>query len=188
MEPILVDFLPCHGSHSRFDMRAHLIERGMNPDLYAVWYDDENVVATFPLYNGSCNWVGYQEYRPLFTSKKNNDPKEGRYYTYLPSGVDGVFGLETLDHDKKTIYIVEGVFKAANLHRLGYNAIATLSNHPKRMRSWFKVLGANFNLVAIGDNDKAGEKLVKFIGRGACSPKDIDEMSDSEIEEFLKGI
>lgn len=186
MEPILVDFTPCHGSHARFDMRAHLIGRGMNPDLYAVWYDDD--VATFPLYNGADRWVGYQEYRPHFTSKKNNDPKEGRYYTYLPSGVDGVFGLEALNHDQKTIYVVEGVFKAAVLHRLGYNAIATLSSHPKRMDSWFTILGANFDLVAIGDPDKAGEKLVKFVGRGACSPKDLDEMSDTEIEEFLKGI
>ena len=187
MEPILIDTTPVHGSHARPHawLREHLVGRGMVPEKYRVAYGTDEDEVTFPLYNGAGDWVGYQKYRPLLTSKKNNDPDEGRYYTYLPSGVDGVFGLEVLDKTDPVIYIVEGVFKAAVLHRLGFNAIAVLTNHPKRLKSWFRILKANFTLVAIGDNDAAGKKLVSFVKNGFQSPVDLDEMRDEEILDML---
>ena len=167
--------------------RNHLISRGMDPSRYPISYDPEEGIITFLLFNYNGGLVGYQQYRPDQPSKqKKNDPKTGRYFTYLPKDTDGVFGLDVLDHTDRTIYIVEGVFKAAVLHRLGFNALAVLTSTPKRLKPWFKILRQTWNLVAIGDNDDAGRKLVNIVKRGFQSPQDLDEMSDEEILKLLK--
>ena len=167
--------------------RNHLTSRGMDPSRYPISYDPEEGIITFLLFNYNGAIVGYQQYRPDQPSKqKKNDPKTGRYFTYLPKDTDGVFGLDVLDHTDRTIYIVEGVFKAAVLHRLGFNALAVLTSTPKRLKPWFRILRPTWNLVAIGDNDDAGKKLVNIIKRGFQSPQDLDEMSDEEILALLK--
>lgn len=167
-------------------LKQHLIDRGMEPDKYQISYDHDEGIITFLLYNGTGNIVGYQQYRPSQPSKqKKNDPKSGRYYTYLPKETDGVFGLDVLNVTDRTIYIVEGVFKAAVLHRLGYNAIAVLTSTPKRLKPWFRILRQTWNLVAIGDNDDAGRKLVSIVGKGFQSPIDLDEMTDYNILKLL---
>jgi hypothetical protein len=159
----------------------------MDPSRYPISYDPEEGIITFLLFNYNGGLVGYQQYRPDQPSKqKKNDPKTGRYFTYLPKDTDGVFGLDVLDHTDRTIYIVEGVFKAAVLHRLGFNALAVLTSTPKRLKPWFKILRQTWNLVAIGDNDDAGRKLVNIVKRGFQSPQDLDEMSDEEILKLLK--
>ncbi len=163
----------------------HLKDRGMNPDLYNYSKSYSGNVVTFYLWNLSGQLVGYQQYKPLKTAKKQNNPKSARYFTYLPSGVDGCFGLELLDYSKKDLYVVEGVFKAAVLHRLGFNAVAVLTSSPKRFKSWFKVMRQQFNVVAVGDADDAGAKLVRTVGKGFQSPKDLDEMTDEEVLELL---
>ena len=165
---------------------AHLRERGMDPDKYQLALDPVEGVVTYPLHNGSGKWVGYQAYRPDKTSKKMNDELECRYYTYLPSGVDGMFGIDQIDPTKRTIYIVEGVFKAAFLHRLGYNAIAVLTSHPKRLKPYFRIMKQTWDLIAIGDNDPAGQKLVNTVKKGFQSPVDIDEMSDYAVIHMLQ--
>lgn len=167
-------------------LKAHLKSRGMNYKLYRASYSYGANKVTFPLYNGVGDWVGYQAYRPLATGKKKkNDPRLGRYYTRLKYDKLGCFGLECFDPTKRDVYIVEGIFKAATLHRLGYNALAVLTSTPKHMRSWFRILGARYNLIAIGDNDNAGAKLVKIVGRGFQSPMDLDEMTDEAVVELL---
>lgn len=163
----------------------HLKDRGMNPDLYNYSKSYSANAITFYLWNLSGQLVGYQQYRPLKIIKKQNNPKSARYFTYLPSGVDGCFGLELLDYSKKDLYIVEGVFKAAILHRLGFNAVAVLTSSPKRFKSWFKSMRQIFNIIAIGDNDAAGAKLVRIVGRGFQSPVDLDEMTDEDMLEML---
>lgn len=168
------------------DLITHLKSRGMDPYRYSMAIDEVNRVVTFYLHNGTGDLVGYQIYRPDSTDKKNNDPKLGRYYTYLPKQVDGVFGLEQLNDDNGIIYIVEGIFKAAVLHRLGYNAIAVLTSSPKRLKPWFKIMRQKWSLVAIGDPDAAGQRLVNIVGKGFTSPKDLDEMTDDEIRELLR--
>lgn len=168
------------------DLKQHLIERGMDPTKYPVAYDHAEGIITFLLYNGTGDLVGYQQYRPSQPSKqKKNDPKSGRYFTYLPKDTDGVFGWDVLNPDDRTIYIVEGVFKAAVLHRLGYNAIAVLTSTPKRLKPWFKILRQTWKLIAIGDNDDAGRKLVNIVKNGFQSPTDLDEMSDEDILSLL---
>lgn len=172
---------------TKLDLKQHLIDRGMNPDLYPVSYDHDESVVTFFLHNGTGDIVGYQQYRPLTTEKKvKNDPKNGRYYTYLPKDTDGVFGWDVINPADRTIYVVEGIFKAAVLHRLGHNAIAVLTSSPKRLKPWFRILRPIWNLVAIGDNDPAGQILINCVKKGFKSPVDLDEMLDEDIVQMLR--
>lgn len=168
-------------------LKKHLQERGMNPDLYKVSYSYSASKITFYLYNLTGQIVGYQIYRPLAKQKKiRNDPRYGKYYTYCPKQTIAVFGLECLDNSKRDLYIVEGIFKAAVLHRLGYNAIAVLTSTPKPMKPWFRILRKTYNLIAIGDNDDAGRKLVNLVGNGFQSPVDLDEMAEEDILKLLE--
>jgi hypothetical protein len=167
----------------------HLYSRSFDPSRYytAFEYEQRGIVMSVLLFNLSGQIVGYQVYRPWSTDKKCNDPKLGRYYTYITAGMDGVFGLET-DNGQGPLFIVEGIFKASKLHSVGLNAIATLTSDPKRMKPWLRILSKTRPLIAIGDNDPAGMKLVKRVGRGATSPRDLDEMSSEDVLDFVKGI
>lgn len=129
--------------------------------------------------------MGYQQYRPLADKKAKNHPREGRYFTYLPKDTDGLYGLEQ-DSGIGTLFVVEGIFKALKLHSLGYNAISPLGATPKRLKPYFKILRATRNLVAIGDNDPAGATLIRIVGKGCTSPRDLDEMTNLEVHELVK--
>lgn len=158
----------------------------MDPSLYNFAKNYSANTITFYLWNLSGQMVGFQQYRPMKLEKKTNNPHLSRYFTYLKRDVDGVFGLEQLNPDDKVIYITEGVFKAAVLHRLGFNAIAVLTSSPKRMKPWFRILRAQgWKLIAISDNDAAGQKLVNTIKCGFKSPVDLDEMNDKDILSLL---
>lgn len=157
---------------------GNLYERGVHPST-RVFIDEVGGVATFLLYNGT-KLVGYQQYRPSATKEHHNDPKLGRYFTYLPREVDGLYGLEQ-DSGQGTLFVVEGIFKAIKLHNLGYNAISPLGASPKRMKPYFRILKATRKLVALGDNDEAGKLLVKIVGQGETTPLDLDEMDDNDV-------
>lgn len=163
------------------NMLAHLVARGMNPALYKIALTTET--ATFFLYNPTGKLVGYHQYRPGAEKHNKEDPKLARYYTYLPRGIDGLFGLEQ-DNGIGRLYVVEGIFKASKLHSLGENAIAVLGATPNRLKSQFKIW--NRELFAIGDNDKPGRQLVNLVKRGIQSPVDLDEMTDEEVLNVLQ--
>jgi DNA primase len=156
----------------------HLLDRKMRPELYTLGIDAGVVV--FPLRQFNGRQVGYQNYRP-FAERNCKNVQEARYFTYLPKGVDGYFGLESLTM-LGTVYLVEGVFKAGTLHRLGYPAIALMGSETKRHVEQLFLLRRR--QVAIGDNDEAGHKFARSLG-GLVSPRDLDEMSDEEIKELL---
>lgn len=162
----------------------HLLTRNYDPTLYVnqVLDHDESVLTVY-LPNLAGQFVGFQQYRPLVDSKRLNDPRDARYFTYSQRGVNACWGLETLDSDKKDLYIVEGIFKASALHILGYNALALLTSNPKPMKSWLHTL--NHNLIGIGDNDKAGKGMVRIAGKGFQSEKDLDEYTLDELEDIL---
>jgi hypothetical protein len=152
----------------------------MTPELYKLSVSEDSV--TFFLYNGD-KLTGFHQYRPNGTKEKSNDPREGRYFTYLPKETTGLFGLE--QDFGGPLYIVEGIFKAAKLHSLGYSAVAVLGATPKRLKGLFKIWRQTRPVIAIGDNDSAGAQLVQLVGRGTQSPKDLDEMTDEEVRECL---
>lgn len=180
-------------------LKDHLIGRGMEVDRYRVSFDPVEEHISFLLFNLSGQVVGFQKYRPgMDQKKKRNDETHGRYFTYTQknktsdgtAALDGIWGFEAIDMPvyptDKPLYIVEGVFKAAALHRLGYDSLAVLTSHPKRLRTWLRIVKEHRPVIAIGDPDEGGKKLVRFVGAGSVSPKDLDEMSDNDIHEFLK--
>lgn len=163
----------------------HLLQRNYDPSRYVnqVLDIDECVLSVY-LTNLSGQFVGFQQYRPLVTSKRLNDAREARYFTYSQRGVSACWGLETLDPSKEDLYIVEGVFKASALHMLGHNALALLTSNPKPMKSWLHTLP--YNLIGIGDNDKAGLGMIRIAGQGFQSELDLDEYTLTELEELLE--
>lgn len=162
----------------------HLLTRHYDPSRYKNHIvDTENNILSVYLTNLSGQFVGFQQYNPL-ADKKVNNGKEGRYWTYLPRKCIGVWGLETLDRNKKDLYIVEGVFKCSALHSIGLNALAVLSCHPKHMKSWLHSLP--FNLIGIGDNDEAGSGIIRVAGKGFKLDKDVDEYDLEELEYLIQ--
>lgn len=162
------------------DLEQHLKDRYLDLDLHSPVLDQDNGLATFYLWTLSGKLAGYQQYRPLGTKDKNNDPREGKYYTYKtkPHSVTA-FGMESLNLKPKVLFLTEGLFDAARLTYLGYPALATLSNDPgKDFRSWLWTL--NRKVVAVCDNDSAGRKLAKY-GSVAVFTEDKD-LGDSSPE------
>lgn len=163
----------------------HLLTRNYDPTRYVNQVlDMDDSVLTVYLTNLSGQFSGFQQYRPTVESKRLNDPREARYFTYSQRGVNACWGLETLDPLKNDLYLVEGIFKASALHMLGYNALALLTANPKPMKSWLHTL--NHNLIGIGDNDKAGKGIVNIAGKGFQSELDLDEYSLTELESVIK--
>lgn len=163
---------------TREETYQHLLDRGMDPTLYNLSVAEG--VVSFPLYEFGGRRVGYQDYRP-FADRNHKNVREARYFTYLPKGVNGYFGTESLS-TPGTVYLVEGVFKAAKLHRLGYCSVALMGAESKRHMSQLSLVRRT--LVAIGDNDEAGMKFARKLG-GFVSPTDLDEMPDDEVRRLL---
>ena len=163
---------------TREETYQHLLDRGMLPALYNLSIDAG--VVSFPLYNFGGKQVGYQEYRP-FAPRNSANVREARYFTYLPRKVNGYFGTESLEYSG-SLYVVEGVFKAAKLHRLGEPAVALMGSETERHLEQLRLLRRPY--IAIGDNDGPGAKFAQNLG-GFVSPRDLDEMTDEEVEELL---
>ena len=165
---------------NREETYAHLKSRGMLPSLYNLSVDEGVVV--FPLYTFGGNQVGYQEYRP-FAPRNSANVREARYFTYLPRKVNGYFGTESLEWcPRGPVYVVEGVFKASKLHRLGVASVALMGSEVDRHLNQLMLMGRPF--VAIGDNDAAGKKFASRLG-GFVAPLDLDEMDDDKVLELL---
>lgn len=168
------------------NLHKHLLSRNYDPSRYInqVLDTDENILTVY-LTNLAGQFVGFQQYRPEEEAKRLNDPRLSRYFTYSQRGVNACWGLETLYSSKKDLYLVEGIFKASALHMLGYNALALLTSHPKPMKSWLHTM--NYNLIGIGDNDKAGDGIINAAGKGFKLERDVDEYSLEDLEEILYG-
>ena len=163
----------------------HLLSRNYDPTRYVNQVlDFDNKVLTVYLTNLVGQFVGFQQYRPEVEFKRLNLPSKARYFTYSQRCVNACWGLETLDETKEDLFIVEGVFKASALHMLGHNALALLTSNPKPMKSWLHTLP--YNLIGIGDNDKAGKGMVKIAGKGFQSELDLDEYTLEDLKSLLE--
>jgi hypothetical protein len=165
------------------DVKKHLLERYLNPDLYTVSWDDET--ASFALWNLSGQWCGYQQYRPFAPKTLRNDPRGGRYFTWAKDRLV-VWGLESWDFRKDVLFVTEGVFDACRLHNLGLPAIAVLANDPKRIRPWLGSLARH--TVAVCDADDAGVKLGKLCDQAVTTAlgKDLGDMTTLQVLDFVK--
>lgn len=171
------------------NMLDHLKSRHFDISLY------KNITigidtVTFPLYNLSGEYVGYQQYRPL-ADKTVSNFKEGRYYTYitkLPSNTPkvAVWGLDSINTNDSKLYITEEVFKACRLHNLGLNAVAVLGNNPKHLANWLYSLP--YDIVAVCDGDLAGRNLASYSTKHSVLlpyGKYLDEMSNLEVINLI---
>lgn len=183
-----LDFKPSCGYNKRMMTRQetyeHLLDRHLQPWNYPGLGVDAGVVS-FPLYDFSGKRVGYQDYRP-FAERNCRNVREARYFTYLPRGVNGYFGTESFLGARMqpdwNVYVVEGVFKAAALHSLGFPALALMGSETARHKQQLDLLPYKF--VAVGDNDDAGRKFARNLG-GVTSPCDLDEMNPNELLNFV---
>lgn len=165
-----------------FDIFSYLKSRNFDINLYQNVYYDEKIM-TLILHDFSGKIIGYQRHIP-FAPKKTKNPKEARYFTRVTKNSSpGVWGRE-YDNGSNLVFIVEGVFKASCLHKLGYQAWALLTSSPSPcMMSQLKLTNKTF--ICIGDNDKAGKSLSNKFKRGIILD-DIDEWDSNELNIYIK--
>lgn len=166
----------------------NLKSRHLNLDLHKVWVCEELRCATFPLYNLTGQLVGYQRYRPEGTKEKNNDPREGRYFTHVKEGKVGVWGLESWKLSK-TLFVTEGLFDAARLTNMGLAAVATLSNGAgATTHNWLWTVSQMRPIVLVCDGDAPGLQLTKLGYYAHVLPQgeDMDSVSEEFAEKFRK--
>lgn len=166
-------------------------DRNFNVKLYSqVWIDESNKRVTFPLWNLSGQLIGYQQYAPnkkRVSGGKNKE--EQKYFTYVTK-IDrrvelAVWGLETLNPKLRTIYLVEGIFKACRLHNYGLNSLALLGNNPLHLKTWLHTLG--YKLIALCDGDIAGQELTKFGDESLslCKNQYLDDFTEYDLYLLL---
>lgn len=165
----------------------HLQTRCMDTNLHRVWVDEHERVATFPVWNLSGQLVGYQQYRPDATKEKNNNPKEGRYFTRVKDSRVGVWGLESWNLSN-TLFVTEGVFDACRLTNNGYSAVCVFGNdlHRSTVR-WLWTVRKFRRVVCVCDNDGAGRNLAKF-GHFSVTVEgynDLGDASEDYVQELL---
>ncbi len=129
--------------------------------------------------------VGFQQYRPEADETKQNNPKEGRYFTIKKPGTIVVFGVETLHLTPNIVFLVEGMFDAARLSSRGFSALAVLSNNPTGdLKGFLKCL--NRKVVVLCDNDEASKKLAKFGNEFVVMEShDVGDSTEEELDLLL---
>lgn len=171
------------------NMDAHLLKRHFNKALYKGLTITEETV-TFPLWNLNGQMVGYPQYRPEGSKTERKNPKEGKYYTRIRKEGKTPFltawGLDVLRPNRRVIYLLEGVFKACRFHNYGLNALATISNDPKHLKTWLNSLG--YEIRPVCDGDKAGLKLAGYGKRSVILPSGayVDDMTEEEFISLLR--
>lgn len=184
--------------NSMTTLKQHVLNRHVDLKLHQVWFNETGRVATFPLWNLSGMLVGYQAYRPDADKVQKNDEK-GRYYTYRGeklvknhSKTVAVWGLESWCLST-VLFITEGVFDAARITKLGYSAVAVLSNDPNTSTlNWLLQTRTQRPTVAVCDPGAAGRKLAKIAHRAhtVCVPGlpdgDLGDAPDAYVRELVK--
>ena len=165
----------------------HLHSRYFDTKLHTHWVDEDEGVATFPLWNLSGQLVGYQQYRPSAGKQKDNHPKMSRYFTYRKNKVVGVWGLESWKLSN-VLFVTEGTFDACRLTSLGYSAIATLSNDVDDSTSrWLWMVRKFRRIVAVCDNDAAGRRLAKYGHLShVVESGDLGDATDVYVSNLIK--
>lgn len=165
-------------------MLEHLKSRHLDLNLHTVWVDNEERIATFPIWNLSGQLVGYQHYRPEGTKVPNNNPLGGKYFTRVKDKRVGVWGLESWNLSN-TLFLTEGIFDACRITKLGYSAIAVFGNDlSNSTRRWLWTVRRSRPVVAVCDNDVPGKKLAKH-AHTSHVVKDYKDLGESS-EEYVK--
>ena len=169
-------------------VQQHLESRYLDLNLHRTWIAEELGCAVFPLWNLSGQIVGYQRYRPNASKEKNNDPREGRYFTRVKEGKVGVWGLESW-HLSDTLFITEGVFDACRITARGYSAIGLLSfDVSATTKRWLWTVRKFRRVVAVCDNDPSGLKLRTLAHTSTVVEGygDLGDASEEYVTHLLK--
>lgn len=173
-------------------IETHLENRDivLNDIRFPVMVDKEKDVAYFPLFNLSGKFIGYQRYNPKGykgTGSYKIDNELKKYYSYVTKenpdkkvSYIAVYGLHTLD-ERRYVFVVEGVFDAVKLIRIGEPVIAVLANDPKKLKNFFFVLQKK--IIAILDSDKAGRKLKNISHKYYVVPEEGQDLGDMELND-----
>lgn len=152
-----------------FDLKAHVRQRGVDLGVHTVWFDEDKVVATFPLWSLTGNMCGYQSYRPLANKNKRND-EYGRYYKFdsynehhprkKQSKTVPLWGLESWDFTPNLLFVTEGIFDAARLTQKRVSSVAVMANDPNSsVKNWLWIVSKTRRVVAVTDPGAAGQRL-----------------------------
>lgn len=165
----------------------NLRSRHLNARLHRVWVDETEGIATFPLWNLSGKMVGFQQYRPAADKRKDNHPRDSRYFTYRKNSVVGVWGLESWSLSN-TLFVTEGIFDACRLTYLGYSAIATLSNDvDDSLKRWLWTIRKARPVITVCDNDAAGRRLAKYGHLShVVESGDLGDASEDYVQNLIK--
>lgn len=168
-------------------MLEHLKSRHLDTKLHTAWLDNDELVASFPLWNLSGQMIGYHQYRPDKSKDPPNNPKEGRYFTKRKDGRVGLWGMESWNLSN-TLFLTEGVFDAARLTERGASALAVLSSDASQAtRRWLWCVRRMRRVVAVCDNDSAGQWLRKLGHEWVVAEnKDLGDSSNEFVSYLLK--
>lgn len=161
------------------------MERNFLSKHYVAVQDAQNKILTSYLFNLSGQIVGYQQYRPDSDKTKRNNPKDGRYYTYISKGQFAIWGLETFHWNNEVLFIVEGIFDAVRIHNLGYPCIAVLSNNPKPLKGWLKTI--NRKILGVCDPEASGKYMMKYCDKYyIMDDHDLGDASEEEVKKIVE--
>jgi hypothetical protein len=167
---------------------ANLKSRRFDLNVHTDWIDEDEGVATWPLWNLTGQMVGFQQYRPAADKKRDNHPRESRYFTWRKGKVVGVWGLESWKFSN-TLFVTEGAFDACRLTSHGYSAIATLSNDvDDSLKRWLSIVRQTRLVVTVCDNDAAGRRLAKYgtTFHMMDGKKDLGDATDEYVANLVK--
>lgn len=171
--------------------KDHLKHRGLTDDIYC-WIDYEKELVSFPLFNLTGEFIGYQRYDHSAPKIRSNN---GRYYTYIgkkyrpdkrtPPIV--FWGMEYFKSAEDILFVTEGVWDAVRVIEAGYPAIAILCNDPNRQfLRWFSMVSSHLITVALLDQGIAGDMLKKSTKVSLDLPvPDFNSFTPVEAKEFL---
>ncbi|KPJ57651.1 MAG: hypothetical protein AMJ42_04520 [Deltaproteobacteria bacterium DG_8] len=170
-------------------MREHLKYRDV-PDTAPVIITKD--AAYFTLYNLSGKIVGYQRYNPKGRKARGiyrDAPKEELKYVTTVTRENpernipylAVYGLHTLKDHLPYVFVVEGIFDAVKLEKLGYPVIATLTNDPVRLSNFLSMLPKV--KIVWRDRDEPSKRLNKVADFSLCTPAPYKDLGDMLLED-----
>ena len=180
------------GEPEEFDMVAHLLSRGVDPEKVKVYIDNETHVASFPFFTIDGKFIGFQQYTPNGNKNRRNE-ELGKYYTSVAEAHGGnkVWGMESWANRKtETLFVTEGIFDAVKIHNAGYPAFALIANNPPDdLVHWTKILSPR--VIAIMDRGDAGAYLADGFDEAYVVPDpygDLGEMPQKEVDQFISKV
>ena len=165
----------------------HIQSRGPIDNIYH-YMDIEQEILSFPIWAGK-KLIGYQKYNWRADKTKNNDYKNGRYYTWVSEAYrNSYFYGSEYYRGQSTIYLVEGIWDAIRILNAGYCAFALLGSTPSKQTKGIFNMFWKCNLVAICDNDGAKESISRIADNRLYLPneyKDCNDMTQADFDKWI---